>query len=801
MLTGSRPNWLSGECVRVLDKKLFRDVWRIKVQALAIALVMACGVATIILAAGALRSVENTREAFYERYRFAHVFTSATKAPRHLLSRIQSIPGVATVELRLVYSVLLDIAGMQEPGTGQVVSLPDNQDSILNQLYLRTGRLPLVDRPHEVVVLESFAQAHGFVPGDTFQAILNAHKHTLTIVGVALSPEFIYTIGPGDMVPDERRYGVLYMRSSAVSNLFDMSGAFNNAVLTTLRGTDIQSVIDELDRLLKPFGSFGAYARKDQLSNSFLDNELRQLRGTVAVVPPVFLLISAFLVNMILSRLIALEREQIGLLKAMGYGSGAITWHYAKLVLMIAMIGVIIGSVAGTWFGISLTTLYGEFFKFPFLIFSRSVDLYLIAILVTFIAALAGAAKAIWQTASLSPAVAMQAPVPKRYRRFFPTAAFQKKRFSGLSVMALRHMLRWPVRTALTIFGTAISVSVLVSSLFAYDSIDFMIDTIFFKSNRQDATLVYTNDVATTSVQDVRALPGVMSVEPFRQSAIVLRHRQKEKRVQLIGMRNQTDLSRILDFDFDPMALPPTGIVLSDRLAQLLDLNLGDWVDVEILNKNSVQTRLQVTALANSFIGLSAYMDLDAMHRFMLDGRRYSGVQVRVDENAIEPFYSAIKTMPRVAGVSLLRLSLKSFRATIEQNISMMSGVYVVLAVIITFGVIYNSARIQLSERARELASLRVFGFTRGEVTSVLLTELGIIILVAQPIGWLLGYVIAAAVAQGFESDLFRIPLIINLSTYAVASLVVMLAAIASALIVSRRINHLDLVRVLKTRE
>ncbi|MDF1608533.1 FtsX-like permease family protein [Hoeflea sp. YIM 152468] len=786
----------------MLDRKLVRDLVRLWAQSLAVALVMACGVMTLILALGATRALEDTRAAFYDRTRFGHVFATAIRAPESLGTKIAAIDGVAAVATRIVHPVIIDIDGMAEPATGQLISIPDHGEAAVNRLYLRSGRLPEPGRPDEVTVIEAFAEAHGFRSGDSFAALINGRKRQLRITGVTLSPEHVYAIGPGDIVPDQKRYGVVHMRRTTLDGAYDMQSAFNSVSLTLSRHANKKQVMARLDAILKPYGGVAAHDRSDHPSDAFLDAELVQLKAMAQVIPPIFLFISAFLVNMILSRLIALEREQIGLLKAVGYSNSGIAWHYAKLTLVISVAGVIIGAVAGTRLGHGMASLYSEFFSFPFLVFSQRPDLYVIATLVTFAAALAGAANAIRGAVRLPPAVAMRPPAPTRYRSLFGGAdSGFRPLFSHLTVMALRHLVRWPVRTALTTLGTALPVALLITSLFAFDSIDSMIDTVWFRADRQDATLTFAASQSEDAIRSVAHLPGVIAAEPFRAEAATLRHGHLSRQVQIIGTDPHTDISRVLDRDFRPVRLPPNGLLLSERLASHLDLRPGDAVEVELRNGQERRVLVPLVGVTNSYIGLNANMSRGALDRLSGQAARISGARVIIDDNRTEDLYDAVKQTPAIASVALQGVSREKFRAMIEENIGISVTVYVSLAIIITVGVIYNSARIQLSERARELASLRVFGFTNGEVSRVLLTELGVMVVLAQPLGWLIGRGFSELVATGFESDLFRIPLVITPPTYALSSLVVLGAALVSALIVRRRIDRLDLIRVLKTRD
>lgn len=784
-----------------LDKKLIRDLYRLWAQGLAIAAVMACGITTLIVALGAYRSLEETRSVFYDRYRFAHVFVSLDSAPNSAVQGLSKLPGVASIEARQKHFVILDIPGLVEPATGLLVSIPDRGEPAINNLYVREGRLPDHSRQNEIAVLESFARAHGFHAGDSIIGILNGKKRTLLITGLVLSPEFIYAMGPGDMVPDNKRFGVFYMRESIVAGIYNKQGQFNELLLRTLRKADTATLIESLDRSLKKYSSRGAYQRDEQISHLFLETEMQQLKAMAEVVPPLFMLVSAYLVNMILSRLIVLEREQIGLLKAVGYSKWSIAWHYLKLVVVICLVGLVIGALAGNWLGHALTVLYGTFFSFPFLVFVGGMDLLAVGFSISLAAALVGASKSVYNVLALPPAVAMRPPKPPAYRRSLFSSILPKRLVSPLSSMALRHLSRWPLRTFLTVSGISLPVALLITAMFSYDSIDEMIDTVYFRTARQDATVGFTVEKGPSVAMSLLHLPGVLKVELFRSTPVVLRSKQLEKQAALMAITNEATLFRLLDEDLRVMNVPEGGLVLSKGLANTLNSRVGDVIEVELTNFQHRIEYLPITGISNSYTGLSAHINISSMQRLLYDGEQYSGAYLKIDSKHLTELYAKIKQTPVISNIALQNVSRQKFRDTIQQNITSMTAVYILLSVVITFGVVYNFARIQFSERARELASLRVFGFGVDEVSYVLLFELGLLVLLAQPAGWLMGYWFAWSVVQGFDSELFSIPLRVELSTFAMASLVVMLASIASALLVHRRVRHLDMIKVLKTRE
>jgi putative ABC transport system permease protein len=787
--------------MRALDRKLFRDLKRLWAQALAIALVVAGGVATLVAAVGSLRSLDETRVAYYERYQFADVFAPMRRAPKSLIDRISEIPGVAAVDARIAKLAMLDVPGVREPATGQFISLPADEQPRLNRLHMQTGRLPDPQTPDEVVVSDGFAKAHAFTPGSHLSAILKGRKRDLVIVGTALSPEFIYATGPGDRMPDERRFAIVWMSEKALASAYNLDGAFSWVSLKLLRDASEPEVIRRLDALIDPYGGQAAFGRRDQYSHAYIEHGLDMLRNMSRTLPPIFLLVAAFLINLTLGRIVALEREQIGLFKALGYGKPAIAWHYIKFVVAVTVIGAIIGSAAGTWLGTYITQLYRDIVHFPFVVFVHSADLHVVAALLALVAAIMGALRALKEVVSLPPAVAMQPPAPPRFRRLLPAIFSISSVLSQPIVMMLRNITAHPVRAVFTTLGIALGTAILIASLFLTGTMEELINVTYFMADRQDATLTFVEKRRANVVEAVSHLPGVLAAEPYREVPVRIRHGALERRVMISGRPRDADLSRVIDVSLHPVALPENGLAISSWLAQLIGVRAGDFVEVDLLEGQHRTETLPVTALVEDYFGIQGMMDAQALARLMREAPVVNSVNVSFDADKRDELYDAIKKLPSVGGTALQRLSLTNFREAMAVIVNAMANIYTGLAIVIAFGVVYNSARISLSERARELASLRVLGFTRGEVLFILLLELMLLALIAQPPGWLLGYGLAWTLKTKMAADVMRAPLIVNNSTYALATAVVLGAAVISALVVRGRINRLDLVAVLKTRD
>lgn len=785
-----------------LDRKLLRDLWQLLGPAVAIGAVIACGVATFVMSLCTQGSLSQTLESYYERYRFAQVFAHAKRAPAALADRIAQIPGVSRVQTRVVENVMLDVPGLAEPALGRLVSVDEDGGPDLNARYVRAGRALEPGREGEALVSEGFALAHGLRPGDSVAAVINGRRRPLRLVGVALSPEFIYQIRDGDILPDDRRYGVFWMGRTELEAAFDMKGAFNDVCLTLSPGALVPEVLARLDRLLEPYGGLGSFDRSDQASHKFVANELNELRGMALFVPTIFLGVAAFLLHVVVARLVGTQREQIAALKAFGYTKFEVGWHFVKLVLVIVACGVAAGTGVGVQLGRAVAVLYTRFFHFPMLEFRLDPGVAAAALLASAGAAVAGTLGSVYRAVRLPPAEAMRPEPPARYRPTLIERAGVGRWLSPAARMILRHLERQWVRTVLSVTGIATAVSVLVLGNFMVDALDEVMETQFSVAQRQDVTVAFAEPTPSRSLDDLRHLPGVVSCEPFRALPARLRSGHRSRRLGVTAIRPGARLYRLVDTGRHVVPLTQGGLVISSKLAEILRVKVGGRVTVEVLEGRRPVVEVPVAGLISDFTGVAAYMDLHAANLLMDEGDLVSGAHLAADPGRIGTLYTALKNTPRVPSVTVKRAALESFRSTVAENLLRMRMFNVIFAVIIAFGVVYNNARIALEERSRELATLRVIGFTRAEISMILLGELAIVTAVAIPAGLILGRGLGwFLITYAYDTEMFRIPLVISRFTYAFAAAVTVAAAAASGMVVRRGLDRLDLVSVLKSKE
>ncbi|MBZ4420637.1 ABC transporter permease [Myxococcus sp. RHSTA-1-4] len=789
--------------MRALERKLLRDLSRLKGQGFTIALVVAAGIAAYVSTLSVYRSLSESQRAYYERSRFADVFVRLERAPDALLERLEVLPGVAEVEARQVEDVTLDMPGLPEPVVGRILSVPGSgAPPRLNQLHLRRGRWVEPGRANEVLVNEGFAKAHRLEPGDTVMALVNGRRVALRVVGVVLSPEYIFALAPGSLFDDDRRFGIFWMDRDTLASAFRMEGAFNDLVVRLAPGARAEDVVAALDRELVPYGGFGAYPRARQTSDRFVSNEIVQLRANATIVPLIFLGVAAFLVNVVLSRVVGTQREQIAALKALGYSNGALAAHYLELVGVVVGLGSLLGVALGAWMGRALLGVYMDVFRFPLLAYRLDAGMVAGAVLVSAVSASVGALAAVRQTVRLPPAEAMRPAAPPSYRPTPLERVGFHALFSQGGRMVLRDLERRPWRLLLTSLGIALAVAILIVGRFSGDALRYLMDVQYGQVQREDLAVAFTKSVPDRARRELEMIPGVRHTEPMRVVPVRLVAGPRRYETAIQGLPPEGGLRRVMDTEGRPVPLRGEGLLLGTELARRLGVGLGDAVRVEVLDAGRTVRDARVTGLVEEWLGTSAYMDLTELARLVGDDRVITGATLVVDRAQQDGVYARLKALPWVASVTRADLAKELFREQSERFLTVLTFILGAFASAIAVGIVYNNARVALAVRSRDLATLRVLGFTRREISLVLLGEMAVGLLLALPLGMVLGKLFAEWVARAaVDSELYRIPAIVAPPTYATAVLVVLVAGILSALLVRRRLDHLDLIGVLKTRE
>jgi putative ABC transport system permease protein len=784
-----------------MNLKLLRDISNMWGMVFVIALMITCGAATYITFLSTLDSLRHTQQSYYQDYYFANIFASLKRAPNAVAERIREIEGVNRVETRVQSGVNLEVTGFDETVTGLVISLPDEREPLLNKLYLRQGRMPKPYADNEIVLGDGFAEEHSFTIGDRLEAVINGKEKNLKIVGIGLSPEFVYQGQPGSLSPDLKRFGILWMRRSALEAAYDMEGAFNNVVLSVTRNVSEEDVITQVDQILESHGGLGAIARKNQNSHFFITEEFNQLSQISTIIPTIFIAVAAFLLNVVIGRLIRTQREQIGILKAFGYSNREIGVHYILMVSVIVIIGLTGGILLGYYLGQELSALYANYYRFPYLNFVINPWDILVASLISAIAAYSGVFFSVREAVKIPPAEAMRPEPPKLFHRSLLERLGAATYLDQPTKMILRQLGRQRVKIALGILGVAFATALMVVGRMSNDSVKYLIEVDFRKAQPFDLGISFRDNISHHALFEIESLPGVYYGEAYRTVPVRMIYKHRSYLTAIQGFEQNIKLRKILNTEEEPVPVPSAGLLLTQKLGDILKVEQGDTLRVKFLDGSRSTARIKIAGFVNQYVGLSGYMNMQELNSLLPEQLVISGTYLLIDRHYEDYITSELQKSPHVGEIISKQKIIERFYESTAQTWLIVALFISLFAGATAFSVVYNNARISLSERSRELASLRVLGFTRGEISYILLGELVILVLLAIPVGFMLGWALTYFIVWSLQTELYRIPMHITKTTYALAASVVIVSALLSGLFIKRKLNRLDLIGVLKTRE
>ncbi len=781
--------------MKALNRKAFRDLWHMRGQAFAITIVIAMGVAVLVMSQATLLSLQKTQTQLYTTQNFSDVWVNVKRAPLSMLTRIAEISGVAEVEGRLTTGAKLTVRDYDEPVKALIQSLPEQQ----NTLFINKGHLP--EAADEIVLSKAFSDAHQLQLGERIHMIIHGRAQWFTVSGIVASAEYLYQVKPGTLFPDFKRYAIIWMQKDALAAALDMDGAFNQAVLRLTQQANEREVIATLDRLLTRYGTTGAFGRDEQVSHTVIEGEFKELKTMATFFPAIFLAVAAFLLNIVFKRLIGMQRDQVAIIKAFGYSTLQVALHYALIVTLITILGIALGIVGGIGLGQGLAGLYQGSFNFPYLYFTLDWQVICIGAAVSLVAALGGTARAVYSAAGEPVAEAMRPPAPQHFRQTFLERIGLSRYLSPSTRMIWRQLERHPVKAMLTIIAIAFASAIVMMTQFQKASIEHMAAVEFRLANRHDISTTFIEARPLSALNELHSIDGVEQVEGIRSLPVRIHNKNYRKLINLEGIPQDAQLHRLINTKLQPVSLPDYGLVLDEKLAEKLDVQVGESVWVDVLEGQQKRLYLPVVQRVPSYTGLAAYMSLSKLNNLLGDGELINNARLTVTSGKESSILHTLDEMPQIVGSEERRTGLAAMNKMIDKNLTIFTRFVLIMGVIVNFGILYNTVRMNLSEHSRELASLRVLGLHKGEIAYILYGELTILVLISIPLGLLLGYALSAALVHSFQNDLYRIPLIIYPSSYPYTALVTIASAFFSALVVYPRIHTLDLIEVLKTRE
>lgn len=802
MLTPSNRMWGGG----VLDRKLRRELWAARGMLSAIAGIIAIGITCFVAMVSSYLNLELARRSYYARCRMADFSIELKKLPLAELDRLDGIRGITEYHPRITSEVTIDLDEVQRPISGRVISLPEQPAPVINRVLLERGEYFSGSRREEVIVSSPFARQRNIRPGDSIHVILNNRRQELFVTGTAISSEFVYLLAPGSIVPDAANYAVLYVPRTFAEEAFDMEGACNQVVglLDAAYRDRPQRVLDEAEARLEPFGVFTTTPRSEQLSHLFLSSEIRGLRVMAIVLPTIFLLVAALILNVLMMRVAEQQRTVIGTLKALGYRNGELLWHFLKYGTRVGLAGGLLGTLLGYTLAGVMITVYRHFFELPRLI-NRPYPLVLLAgVAISVLFSLAGTLRGLLAVLRLAPAEAMRPKPPRRGRRvLLEKWRWFWRRLDFRWQIVLRNIFRHRMRTLAGLFAATIGAALIFVTFQMRDAMNEMLEFQFEKVLLSDFDVALKDQRDFGAVYEARRFPGVDYVEPQYVVPCTFRNGNRSKQGAITGILPSARLTVPRDMTGQRVRVPESGLLLTRPLAETLDISPGERITVHPVQGLREPLSVPVTAVVDSYLGLSAYADFSYLNH--LRGEEASvtslGFKLRPGRDATRAFYGALKETPAVQGVSAVRDDKQKLADLLVQQMLISNSVVILFAGLTFFGSVLNASLISLAERQTEIATLRVVGYTTREVGAIFLRESVCLNLLGAVLGLPLGYWLSLQIGRMVDTDIFRLPHVVQPTTWLIPILAGVLFTLLAHIPVRRAIERMDWLSALNVKE
>lgn len=789
----------------VLGKKMWRTIWHQKAQFFAMMALVMLGVATYVSMATAYYNLDRTKDVYYRRTMFADYFFDIVRAPGEVVARIALVPGVAMAAGRIEEDVPV-LKGNTRSGTLRVITYPAGAADDVNLLELRSGRL-FDQHPGgrtEVLLDPRYARANDIRVGDSISVIAGGRKVSLTVVGTAISPDFVYAIqNAASLAPDPKTFGIVMMPLFQAQRILNLSGQVNQVVIMLAPGADTRAVARRVEDILRPYGNLTSYARKDQLSNFLLDNELSMLRMMSQTLPVIFLVMAVSIQFVLLGRMIKGQRVQIGTMKALGVSLRRIVVHYAGYALVVSLAGGVLGSLLGIYLASLLSQMYAQLFNLPGVIGGVNAAALFYGVLLAAVAGLLAGIIAARGVAGINPAESMRPEPPASGGRVFWEGWSRLWRtLSPAWRMTLRTTARNRLRFAATLFGVVAAVGLMVMSLAGNDSINYLVDKYFFTEQRYDYFVGLTTPVPADELLNISRLDGVVRAEPILQIPVKVAFGGRTRDEVLVGLAPGGTMKRPVDDTGRPLSLPDDGVVLDRLTAQKLGVVPGDRVELKTVLALGSPHRavVRVTGIADENIGGEEYMSLSEANRILGEDNLISGVMLKVDPGKAAVVHLALSKMGDVASVTHKEAQVANFRSLMVYYVDF-DDILAVFGAALGFFIVFNASLMGFAERRRELASMRVIGFSRQEIGRLLWKENILVSFAGIVLGLPFGYLLAYGYIESLNSDLYSIPVAVFPQTYLISVLGGLAFVVAAHLVATRRLGGLNMIDVLKDQD
>jgi putative ABC transport system permease protein len=786
--------------VSLLERKLARDIGRRKAQFAAILVTIVIGVALFGASYDAFQNLLASYQALFDRTSFA-ALTIEGGDREAVAAAVRDQPGVAAVATRSTADLPLRVGSHDL--NGRLVGLPPSGQAAVNGVLVLSGSTLDPADPTGVLVERHMADNFGLRPGDTLQFAGPNGWQTLTIRGVVSSAEYIWPARSRQEVltlPDE--FGVLFVPQPILDAL-PPALTTQQVVVTYAGAADDPALTAALVERARAAGAADAFTQADQPSNAALHEDINGFGEMSVMFPAMFLSAAAIALYVLLGRMVLAQRAQIGLLLAEGFTRRRVFGHYLGFGLAAGLIGAVAGAVLGLLLAGVITQIYTGVISIPITIIELRPLTVVLGIAFGVVAGAVAALAPARRAARLSPAAAMSGQVATGHggESLAERIAPPLRRLPARWKMVLRGLGRSPLRSATTVVGVAIAVTLVFVSWGMVDTIQILLDRQFGQAVASDAIVYFPGGATDAVLAELRAVDGVVAAEPLAEVPVTIDHEGSRYSTTLAAYPADTTMHRFLG-DAGELSLPPDGILVGQALRGKLGLTVGSTVTV-LLGSTGLRAETSIAGFVDEPLGTYAYASRDALAGMIgADGLAMASTaaNVRFDAAADAAVVTGrLRGLDSVAAVVDTR-GLERLANQFMGLFYAFVGVMLVLGAIMAFALLFNLMSANISERVTELASLRATGLSGGQLSRVITAENVLLTLVGIVPGLVLGYLVAFEFMATFSSDLFSFDLNVRPTTFLFSAIGVLVAALVSQAPILRAVRRIDIAQVVRER-
>lgn len=785
--------------------KLLRDLWARKGTLFALIMILATGVACYTGMAAVYQDLDNARAEYYHKYNLADFTLDLKRAPITATYKLENLPNVLRLRKRIKINAVATLPKKADPIPCVVMSLPVPKRNVINNVRMIRGMWFSNPHANEILVNQQFMQARHLQIGDRIKVRFPDEERNLLIVGIVTSPEYTFVLAPNTLAPDPGGFAIIYAPFKYLQQYSKLNGSFNQLLGMVKNNSDIavENTMSLLADKLDAYGVLLQTPQREQISAKILHDELVNVKKSTSFLPTIFLLVAALILNIILGRLVAQQRSAIGILKAIGYNNFAILRHYLGFGLIIGLLGGIIGIIFGYGLQYLLLEQYKTYFLIPNMHAYFYADIIIIGILVSILSALAGSLFSAYQATKLEPAESMHPPTPEigthilieQIKIFWQKLSFQNK-------MIMRAIFRNRLRSFITITAAIAATALVFTALEFLDSMYKMGNFSFDEVQHQDYNLALRDPLGIDIIRPNAIIPGVKQIEGQLVVPAKLQSGPYKKNTEVTGLPQNNVLYTPVDKQARKISVSKSGLVINKTLANMLHVKTGDTIIMRPLLGNRTTTRVTIIKIITTYLGLAVYADQTWLSRLLGNSYLTNHILFKLHKNAdVNKFIAAINKFAPIINLISTKVSKQLFFESLYKFMLFAAFIMIGFAGIIAMGAILNTAMISLNERERDVASLRVLGFTSIQVAKIFFGESILLNCLGIFLGLFGGVYLAYYASVVFSTEVYRMPLVIRPIRLVETVLIMFTFVLISQIIIYYIIKKLNWFDVLNVKE